>query len=244
MCGRISLYSTPERLSRIFDAELGPDVDPDRVTGFNVGPTRNILGIAAFRDGAPHQHGGEPHRRLGRYRWGLVPSWAKDASIANRLFNARGESVAAKPSFRAAFASRRLAVPADGFYEWKAGPGKERLPYYFERADGEPIAFAGLWEQWWGPASNTGEEAPLLTCTIITTEAGVDVADVHHRMPVILERGALDAWLDPENQDRPELESLLVSAPPGTLVHHRVDKRVGSVRNDGPDLIERVDQDG
>ena len=244
MCGRISLYSTPERLSRIFDAELGPDVDPDRVTGFNVPPTRSILGIVASPDGTSHRPGGELHRHLGRYRWGLVPSWAKDVSIANRLFNARGESVAAKPSFRAAFASRRLAVPADGFYEWKAGPGRERLPYYFERADGEPLAFAGLWEQWWGPEANPEEEAPLLTCTIITTEAGTDVAGVHHRMPVILESDVLDEWLDPDNKDRSELESLLVAAPAGTLVHHRVDRRVGNVRNDGPDLIEQVDQPG
>ncbi len=242
MCGRISLYSTPERLSRIFDAELSPEVDRDRPTGFNVPPTRRILGIAATRDGAPHEPGGEFRRRLGRYRWGLVPPWATDLTIANRLFNARGETVATKPSFRAAFATRRLAVPADGFYEWKSGPGKERLPYYFERSDGQPLAFAGLWEQWQGPGPNPDQEVPLLTCTIITTEAGADVADVHDRMPVILERDALDEWLDPDNQDRPELESLLVAAPAGTLVRHRVDKRVGNVRNDDPGLMEPIDQ--
>lgn len=262
MCGRISLYSTPERLSRIFDAELGPDVDPDRLPSFNVPPTREILGIAATtaataaataaattaataEDRSVPGHAGGVHRRIGRYRWGLVPSWAKDGSVGNRLFNARGETVATKPSFRAAFSSRRLVVVADGFYEWKAGPGNQRLPYYFERSDGNPLAFAGLWEQWWGPESDRETEdsqPPLVTCTIITTYAGADVIAVHDRMPVILEHEVLDEWLDPANKDRPELESLLGAAPAGTLVRHRVDRRVGNVRNDGPELIERLDR--
>ena len=232
MCGRISLYSTPERLSRIFDAALDEEVDRDLRPSFNVPPTRPILGVSAVHDGAGLQ------RRLGRYRWGLVPSWAKDLSMGNRLFNARGETVATKPSFRAAFTARRLAVLADGFYEWEATPGSGRRPHYFERSDGEPLAFAGLWEQWWGPATAGRSEAPLLTCTIITTGAGPDLADIHDRMPVILERDTLDEWLDPDDKDRPELESLITASPAGTLVHHRVDPRVGNVRNDGPDLVE------
>ncbi len=125
------------------------------------------------------------------------------------------------------------------------GPGGAKRPYYFTRTDGRPLAFAGLWEQWWGgPDSGDGEGAdrpPMRTCTIITTEAGPDMGDIHHRMPVVLEDDTLDEWLDPANRDKPELESLLVPSAAGTLVHHAVDPAVGNVRNDGPELIEAVD---
>jgi len=251
MCGRIALYSEPDHLARIFDAVLGPDVDPDGRPSWNVPPTRSILGIADVPDGdAPSGSGegvGAVHRELGCYRWGLVPSWAKDPTMANRTFNARAETVASKPSFRAAFTARRLAVVADGFYEWKPGSGRTREPYYFTRADGQPLALAGLWEQWWGgpAAAGTpeGERPALRTCTVITTEAGPDMGDIHHRMPVVLEPEVLDEWLDPANRDKPELESLLMACPAGTLVHRAVSSTVGNVRNDGPELIEAVPVD-
>ena len=138
--------------------------------------------------------------------------------------------------------SRRLAVVADGFYEWKPGPGKTRQPYYFTRADRQPLALAGLWEQWWGGPGAAdepeGERPAMRTCTVITTEAGPDMGDIHHRMPVVLDPAVLDEWLDPANRDKPELESLLVASPAGTLVHRRVARTVGNVRNDGPELIE------
>jgi putative SOS response-associated peptidase YedK len=171
-----------------------------------------------------------------------VPSWAKDPATGNRAFNARAETVASKPSFRAAFTARRLAVVADGFYEWKPGSGKIRTPYYFTRADGQPLALAGLWEQWWGgPAESDDERPALRTCTVITTGAGPDMGDIHHRMPVVLEPEVLDEWLDPANRDKPELESLLVASPAGTLVHRAVATTVGNVRNDGPELIDAID---
>lgn len=163
MCGRISLFTPPERLARIFHAELEPDVDPEGRPSWNVPPTRSILGLV---DRAGDGTG--PHRSLGRYRWGLVPSWAKDPAVGNRMFNARAETVATKPSFRAAFTARRLAVVADGFYEWQRGPGGERLPYYFTRADGVPLALAGLWEQWWdrspGSRDRSGGTTAHRTC--------------------------------------------------------------------------------
>ena len=272
MCGRISLYSDPDYLARIFDSQLGPDVDPDARPSWNVPPTRSILAIADVRDepdvsdrsdapGAVAADGGPPrsdgstsdavHRELGRYRWGLVPSWAKDPSMATRTFNARAETVASKPSFRSAFTARRLVVVADGFYEWRQGPGAGKQPYYFTRADGRPLALAGLWEVWrGGPAErgaaagdpgDSGDRPILRTCTVITTSAGPDMGDIHHRMPVVLESEVLDEWLDPDNHDKPELESLLVASPAGTLVHRAVGRSVGNVRNDGPELIEALE---
>ncbi|MGA2837206.1 MAG: SOS response-associated peptidase [Acidimicrobiales bacterium] len=248
MCGRIALYSDPDYLARIFDADLGPDVDPGARPSWNVPPTRSVLAIADVPAGgpgaAPTDGPGGMRRELGRYRWGLVPPWARDPSVANRTFNARAETVASKPSFRAAFAARRLVVVADGFYEWRPGTGKSRQPFYFTRADGKPLALAGLWEQWWGgpgAPDRPGEDHPVLrTCTVITTEAGPDMDDIHDRMPVVLDPADLDEWLDPANRDKPGLESLLVAAPTGTLVHREVATKVGSVRNDGPELIEAV----
>ncbi len=245
MCGRIALYSEPDHLARIFDAVLGPDMGPDGRPSWNLGPMRSVVAVADVADG-PEAGGAVPegapvHRELGRYRWGLVPSWAKDPTMGNRTFNARAETVASKPSFRAAFTARRLAVLADGFYEWKPGDGKTKQPYYFTRADGQPLALAGLWEQWWGgpAADDGGEDRPVLrTCTVITTGAGPDMGDIHHRMPVVLEPDVLEEWLDPSNRDKPELESLLAPSPAGTLVHRPVGRAVGNVRNDGPELIE------
>ena len=264
------MYSDPDYLARIFDSQLGPDVDPDARPSWNVPPTRSILAVADVpdvpdrsdacgTDGAdtqspPGDSSTSPavHRELGRYRWGLVPSWAKDPSMATRTFNARAETVASKPSFRSAFSSRRLVVVADGFYEWRQGPGTGKQPYYFTRSDGRPLALAGLWEVWRGGPTERGSrdgdagesvELPALrTCTVITTSAGPDMGDIHHRMPVVLEPEVLDEWLDPDNHDKPELESLLVASPAGTLVHRAVGRSVGNVRNDGPELIEAVEE--
>lgn len=245
MCGRISLYSDPDYLARIFDSQLGPDIDPDARPSWNVAPTRSILALAAV--GATGGDGGVSgtvtvHRELDHYKWGLVPSWAKDPKVGNKVFNARAETVRSKPSYRNAFAARRLAVVADGFYEWK--PGGTKRPYYFTRADGRPLAFAGLWEPWWGGLQDPtidGADRALRTCTIITTSAGPDMGDIHHRMPVVLEDDTLDEWLDPTNRHKPELESLLVPSPAGTLVSRPVGTAVGNVRNDGPELAEPVE---
>jgi putative SOS response-associated peptidase YedK len=249
MCGRISLYSDPDYLARIFDAQLGPDVDPHAGPSWNVPPTSSILAVADVGDAAdpgPAGPGGHVavHRQLGRYRWGLVPSWAKDPAVGNRMFNARAETLASKPSYSSAFTARRLIVVADGFYEWKQGTGRAKHPYYFTRADGRPLALAGLWEQWWdgpdGRRRGSAERLPLRTCTIITTEAGPDMKDIHHRMPVVLEDDTLDEWLDPANRIMPELGTLLVPSVAGTLDHRPVAAAVGNVRNDSPELTEAV----
>jgi putative SOS response-associated peptidase YedK len=238
MCGRFSLSTPPKRLARLFDAELADGVDPDGAPHWNVAPTDDVLALRVLR------HDGEDRRILDRFRWGLVPSWAKDLAEGARQFNARAESVADRPAFRSAFAARRAAVLADGFYEWRKARGASQ-PFYFWRADGEPIAFAGLWERWRDPRRADDPGGWVLTCTLITAPAGADVEDVHDRMPVILERPMLGTWLDPATTDRHELEAMLRPSPEGTLSRHRVDRRVGNVANDGPDLIEPIgDGDG
>lgn len=230
MCGRYVLVSSVEELTRFFDAREAPGLDEGYRPSCNVAPTRTVLGVTV--------HDGR--RVLDGYRWGLVPSWAKDPVIGKRLFNARAETVATKPSFRAAFAHRRVAIPCDAYLEWAKGAGRSRQPYLFERADGAPIAFAGLWERWRDPRRDGGPDASVRSCTIITTRANEDVGDVHDRMPVVLEPDALDVWLDPAVTGD-ELRQLLRSTRPGTLVHHPVDRRIGDVRNDAPELIEPVE---
>ncbi|MGH9090026.1 MAG: SOS response-associated peptidase [Acidimicrobiales bacterium] len=227
MCGRFALYSEPDRLVAWLDAELAPDLTDRFHPSWNVAPLSQVLGA--------REH--DEQRQLELFSWGLVPGWAKDAAAAGRTFNARAETVATKPTFRAAFRRRRLLVPADGFYEWtaKGGP-RQKVPHYFSRADGEPLALAGLWE-YWRPAEGTGR----LSATIITTAAGPDMDGVHDRQPVVLEPDTWERWLSPDLQDRDELEGLLHAGPAGQLRHWPVRREVGNVRNDGPDLVEPAD---
>jgi putative SOS response-associated peptidase YedK len=193
-----------------------------------VAPTNDVY--AVLEDGGT--------RHLDAFRWGLIPSWAKDPKIGSRMINARAETLAEKNAYKAAFRKRRCLVPADGFYEWKAVPGQKRKqPYFIHRADGEPVAFAGLWEVWRGPER---DQEPLRTATIITTEANETMAPVHDRMPVILPASAWGLWLDRENDDLETLGRLLVPAPPTLLTLRPVSTEVNSVRNKGPELIEPV----
>jgi putative SOS response-associated peptidase YedK len=221
MCGRFALYSEPRRFAGEFDAELAVDPDSFRPS-WNVAPTRRILGVSEDEGG---------HRLLGSYRWGLVPVWAKDPDALKSTFNARAETVATKPAFRSAFKRGRILIPADAFYEWRT-VDRVKTPNAFTRADGGSIVFAGLAERWRRP-----DDSWLHSATIITTEAGPDMDGIHNRMPVILESDSWEHWLDPAVTDRDELEPLLRPAPAGTLVHHEVDRAVGNIRNDGPELL-------
>ncbi len=228
MCGRVALFTPPVRLAKLLDATLAAGVEPEGHPSWNVGPQRRLFALSLERG-----------RVLDSYRWGLLPSWAKDPSIANRLFNARAETVAEKPSFRSAFAKRPCVIPVDGFYEWDHRPGHNKQPNYFTRADGQLMLFAGLYEQWWDPSAE--DATALKTCTVITTTPSKDMDEIHDRMPVVLESSDIETWLNVKDFGPDERALLLSPAPVGTLAHHGVDNAVGSVRNDGPELIERVE---
>ncbi|MGH8989822.1 MAG: SOS response-associated peptidase [Acidimicrobiales bacterium] len=221
MCGRIA-QSEPSRYAQRLGAlvDLGDDWRPS----WNIGPTAPVLG-ARSRDG---------ERVLSAFAWGLLPGWCDDPKAASRAFNARVESVATKPMFRQAFRRRRLLVPVDGFYEWARIPGPSRKrPYFFERADGDPVVLAGLWEDW------TRDGDRRLTATVLTSRAGLDMP-VHDRQPVVLEPEDWARWLEPGTGDD-ELLGAASEPRAGVLVHHAVSAEVSSVRNDGPHLVSAVD---
>ncbi len=171
-------------------------------------------------------------RVLEPMRWGLVPAWVRDPSDAGRPINARSETAATKPSFRESFRRRRVLVPADGFYEWRRR-GPESIPFAFRAKSRELFAIAGLWDEWQSP-----EGPPLRTFALLTTDASADVAPVHDRMPVILERGAEDLWLDAGPEDAERLQELLHALPPGALESYVVSPRLNSSQVDDPSVQE------
>jgi putative SOS response-associated peptidase YedK len=174
-------------------------------------------------------------RRLDLLRWGLIPSWAKDPAVGARTINARAETVAEKPSFRAAFRRRRCLVLADGYYEWRK-EGSKKQPYYIRMRDEAPFAFAGLWEYW-----SPGDDAETLeTCTLITTEANELTRAIHDRMPVILPPDAYEVWLDPELDDRPRLLSLLRPYESQALIADPVSTHVNNPKHDDPECVQVV----
>ena len=216
MCGRYALYGpikrTPEHDRWFEELEtFGPR--------YNIAPTQPAP-VVRWAAGKPV---------LAALRWGLVPFWARDPAIGNRLINARAETVPAKPAFRAAWRARRCLVPASGFYEWKKVPGGKQ-PYYVASTDGTPLAFAGLWEQW-----QPQDAEPLLSFTIVTTDANAVMKAIHERMPVILAPGNYEAWLTAKDP-----RDLLQPCPPEMLTAYPVSSAVNSPRNDGPALIERL----
>lgn len=215
--------SSPEAVAEYFGATL---VEATLEPSYNVAPTNDVYVIRS--DGAS--------RLLDAFHWGLVPKWAKDPSIGNRMINARSETLTEKAAFRSAFRHRRCLVPIDGFYEWRAIPGqKKKQPYYIHRADGEPIALAGLWEQWASP-----DGSQLRSCTIVTCGPNETMAPIHDRMPAILPPRAWDEWLAPDNDDGASLSRLLVPAPPELLVVRAVGTDVNNVRNKGAHLVDSV----
>ncbi|MGD8920519.1 MAG: SOS response-associated peptidase [Gammaproteobacteria bacterium] len=221
MCGRFAFYSPAEAVSRLFAAETIADLPPR----YNIAPTQPAPTVRLDQDSI---------RRLNLLRWGLVPFWAKDPSIGNRMINARAETVASKPAFRQAFRKRRCLILADGFYEWqKADSGK--IPWFINAPSGEPFAMAGLWESW----QADGDE-PLETCTILTTEAGSSLARIHHRMPVVLGSEGVQQWLDP-NMDEGQLPLLADEARRVPLEAIRVSRQVNNPENEGPDLLRAAE---
>jgi putative SOS response-associated peptidase YedK len=239
MCGRFVSASPPDEVARYFDAAPS---EAALEASYNVAPTNQVYVVL--------ESGGV--RSLDTMRWGLVPFWADDTKIGNRLINARAETVATKNAFRHAFKKKRCIIPADGFYEWKAIPGqKKKQPYFIHRPDGEPYAFAGLWETWRpkppksedGTADGAGEggEAEVLhTCTIITGTPNERMAQLHDRMPIMLPPDAWATWLDEDNHDTDLLGKLLVPAPSELIAFHTVSTQVNNPRTEGDELVEEA----
>jgi putative SOS response-associated peptidase YedK len=220
MCGRFAQKSDPKRLAGQFGVAEAPAAE----ARYNVAPTQDILCVRAGGDG----------REMTLLKWGLVPSWAKDAAMGARLINARGETVAEKPSFREAFKRRRCIVPADGFYEWRR-QGSEKQPFFFRMRDDSPFGFAGLWERWEGDGGRV-----VNSCAILTTEANDVVRPVHERMPVILHREDYDLWLEDDARKRDLLAELLRPYPASEMTSHAVGPAVNSPRSQGESLVEQV----
>jgi putative SOS response-associated peptidase YedK len=233
MCGRYTATTAASVLAEVFGVDEIKTADlPPR---FNVAPSQPVYAIAERR---PRHEGEMATRQLGTFRWGLVPSWASDPSVGNRMINARAETVATKRAYRTAVAVRRCLIPADAFYEWQvtASAGRRiKVPHAIRRRDGRPLAFAGLWEVWHSPDAG---QPTVRSCVIITTQANDVLAPLHDRMPAVLPPAAWDAWLDPANDDVESLQRLLVPAPGAEFEVWPVTTRVNRVANEGPELLE------
>jgi putative SOS response-associated peptidase YedK len=222
MCGRFTQERPTSELAEIFGAE---DLAGSLGGRYNVAPTDEAAVVVERDD----------RRAITAYRWGLIPHWAADAKVGNRLFNARAETVATSPMFREAFRRHRCLIPVDSFYEWRR-EGAVRQPYRIVEPDRRPIALAGLWSGW--RDRETGEVRR--TFTIVTTAANEDMRRIHDRMPVVVPPDAWARWLDPDLPDPGELQGLLVPARDGSLAIYPVSRAVNNVRNDGPQLVEPI----
>jgi putative SOS response-associated peptidase YedK len=239
MCGRYAASRRPEDLVEEFEVEQGPDrVLP---ASYNVAPTDDVYAVL---ERAP-KGGTVPVRTLRALRWGLIPSWAKDASIGNKMINARMESVEEKPAFRRAFAKRRCLLPADGYFEWYGQTKGKKQPFFITPADGRPLAMAGLYELWRDQSkADDDPDRWLWSATVLTTTSTDDLGRIHDRMPLLVERDRYSSWLDPAHDDPGELRDLLVPAAPGRLTAFPVSTEVNNVRNNGPELIEAIAAEG
>jgi putative SOS response-associated peptidase YedK len=221
MCGRFTLTADINALQTSFPwLNIPPEITPR----FNIAPTQPVAVVP--NDGK---------NKLDFFNWGLIPSWAKDPQIGNRMINARAETLAEKPSYRTAFRRRRCLVLADGFYEWQQTGGKSKIPMYIRLASGSPFAFAGLWEIW-----NSTDGSNILSCTIITTQPNELMQKIHNRMPVILPSDAYSLWLDPGEQDPTRLSNLLQPYPASEMNAYPVSTLVNSPSNDNPQCIVPV----
>jgi putative SOS response-associated peptidase YedK len=226
MCGRYSASYPPDLLAETYRAAV---VDEPPPPSWNVAPT-DPVSVVVTRDTG---------REVRTLRWGLIPSWATDKRVASKMINARAETVATKPAFRAALVRRRCLVPADGWYEWRAAAGATpKQPFFITSRAGGPVAFAGLYEVWRDPAT----EELVRTCAVVTTRASDELSYLHERMPVVLAADARDLWLDRSVEDAEMLSGLLV--PSDGFAAYPVGNDVNSVRNNGPSLVVPLPAEG
>jgi putative SOS response-associated peptidase YedK len=223
MCGRFTLNQSSSALAEFFCI----DNIPDLATQYNIAPTQKVATVL---------HNPETNQRqFHQLTWGLIPGWMKDPKMGVKLINARSETVAEKPAFRAAFHHRRCLVLADGFYEWKRENGQKQ-PFYFRLSDGQPFAFAGLWERWRSPQHNSdGEE--IRSCTILTTTANELVQPIHERMPVILAPQDYDLWLNSQMPTSEALQQLLCPYPAEAMTAYPVSRLVNNSRQNSSECI-------
>lgn len=241
MCGRYAATKDPATLVQEFDAtdETGGDAP---AVNHNVAPTKDVMSVVARhpRDAEGEVKADEPvERQLRVMRWGLIPFWAKDKRVGSKMINTRAETASSKPAFRRALKKHRCLLPADGWYEWqRTESGKQ--PFFMTSQDGSSLAFAGIWETWRDPQAD--EDAPkIVTCSVLTTDSVGRLTDIHDRMPLLMEPDKWERWLDPDADDvsdllRPpslELVDMLELRP--------VSDKVNNVRNNGPELLERVE---
>jgi len=219
MCGRFTLRTPLKDVLKLFD--LDADLSFDLPARFNIAPSQRIAAVRLDESG---------RRQLTLMQWGLIPSWADDPAIGNRMINARSESAATKPAFREAFRRRRCLIPSDGFYEWKK-EGRHKQPFLIQVDDGRLFAFAGLWESW------RHHDLAIESCTILTTSANPLLTPLHDRMPVILGPSDYQCWLDPQ-QDRESLEALMTTFDPGRMSLTPVAAVVNSPRNEGSQCLQ------
>ncbi len=216
MCGRFAVHLPPDAMAQLFEAAPANDLPP--VPNYNVCPTQTIHVVSLGPGG----------RRLTGMRWGFLPHWYKSPTDGPLLINARAETIAEKPAFRDACRTRRCLIPASGFYEWDRA-GDEKLPWFVRRADGTPLVMAGIWQEW-----QTADDR-LVTCAIVTTQAQGRMADIHHRMPVIVEPRDWGLWLGEAGKGAARL---MRAAPDDLIDMYRVGTDVNSNRARGPELIE------
>ena len=221
MCGRFTLHHTTQETVERFEVEQATIEFEPR---YNIAPSQPVAVVLQ-----------QEERSLEAFKWGLVPFWAKDPKIGNRMINARSETLAEKPAYKTALKRRRCLIPASGFYEWKK-EGEARVPTYIHLNDSRIFSLAGLWEEWQAPDGET-----LHSCTIITTQANDFMAPIHHRMPVIFEPEQERAWLDPALQDPDELIDLLQSCPDQELATHPVSRQVNVPTFDDPACIQPLE---
>jgi putative SOS response-associated peptidase YedK len=239
MCGRFVSTAGPDRIAAYFDAVLPTESVAESLgENYNVAPTQDIYAVVDNGDGAA---------RVDAFHWGLIPSWAKERKIGSRMINARAETLAEKPAFKGLFKKKRCIVPMDGFYEWQPGSpdgplnakGKPlKQPMFIRRADGEPLAIAGLWTAWKDPADPDGRF--LHSATLVTTAANAVMRPVHDRMPAVLTADQWAGWLDPSNDDLDALTAMLDGGPPDLLTMQAVSTDVNNVRNNRPELVDPV----
>ena len=270
MCGRYSLSRDPDDLAAEFEVAR-VDVSESLAPDYNVAPTKQVPAVldrvprggdesgdgaktTKAKDAKSQGSQGQgrqgqgtqglrraPERRLTMVRWGLIPSWAKDAKIGNRLINARLETAHEKPAFRRAFAARRCLLPADGYYEWYGEKKGKKQPFFIHRSDGGLLAMAGLYEIWRDPDKGEDDADRFVwTCTVLTTSAEDDLGRIHDRMPLLVEPQQYATWLDPRVSDADRLRSVLVPAAPGRLEAYPVSKAVNNVRNNGAELLDPI----